>query len=421
MAATPDLKQAETVDPLLLIKQLAPDQIGLFEPLSGLMLINISDAELIELTKRWTAQQCDDSDIAILHAINHEAYHFAQVAASGYVFQRASRSFTILNASKPTLDPPKHRILRAIARLVLGKDTEYRRRFERVLALVDGNQQLAKLEARAAEGDNSLAGALIPGLFKHIREVAEYERVPNASGLSIMGVLEGSAVVHANMLMHPNEDARPYVESELATLPRVYGELYSFTKAQAGARVLEVILPTVALALRYTQPHNAFGRLLVLLAESSPGKALDYGRAVGKKLPAIAEAGPLLGTAIDLWRKQKKRYRFYDSILDKLETEHWGIDSYAFLAEPAAMHKVGSFPLGIVTTDGYHGGIDRVELVARMAVMSVVLRVGSRRRLEREFRNFQLDWARGVIGRVFEGTPASGVPTGTDKGSASDT
>jgi hypothetical protein len=209
------------------------------------------------------------------------------------------------------------------------------------------------------------------------------------------------------MLMHPNEDAGPYIEAELSTLPPVYSELCAFTAARAGERTLELMLPTVALALRYMQPHNAYGPLLALMAQSAPGEALDHGRSLEAQMPEIAEAGPVLGTAIKL-RKMSDGYRAYDRVLDSLENLEWGVDSYAFLAQPSAMNAVASFPMGIVTADGYHGSIEKIELAARMALMSAVLRVQSRRRAEREFRQFQMDWARDVITRLIDGAPSTG-------------
>jgi len=405
MAGTDDLSSdaaAETIDPRVFIKQLAPDQLGLFEPLSGVMLLNISDAGFVELGMRWKANQSTDSDIEIIRTINHETYHFAQAAGSGYVFHRQCRSFMVFNAGEPIPEPtmdPEMQKLAELARIDIGGDPELKRRHERLMAMLQGHLQLAMLEERAAQGDNSAMGALIPGFFKHLQELAEYERVQNADGLSITGVLEGSAVVHTHMLMHPNEDVGPHIDAELATLPPVYSELYVFTTARAGARALELLLPTVALALRYMQPHNAYGPLLALLGKSAPGEALSYGRSLATQLPEIADAGPVLGTAVDL-RKMSDAYRIYDTVLDNLETGQWGIDSYDFLALPAAMNAVGSFPMAVITADGYHGSLDRIELAARMAGMSAVMRVQSRRRAERDFRQFQLDWAREVLARL---------------------
>ena len=91
----------EVIDPRIFIKQLAPDQLGMFEPLSGLMLLNISRAQLLELQERFVAGTPTDFDVSMIHTINHEAYHFAQVASSGYVFHREARLLMVLNAAEP--------------------------------------------------------------------------------------------------------------------------------------------------------------------------------------------------------------------------------------------------------------------------------------------------------------------------------
>jgi hypothetical protein len=95
----------------------------------------------------------------------------------------------------------------------------------------------------------------------------------------------------------------------------------------------------------------------------------------------------------------------YDKVIDRLAERRWGVDAYGFLADPALMHKVESFPFGSITQDGYRGALDRMELIARMGIMSAVLRVRGRRRDEKEFRSVQLVWARSVIGRLVEGLP----------------
>jgi hypothetical protein len=61
--------------------------------------------------------------------------------------------------------------------------------------------------------------------------VAEHEAVRNADGLSIRGVLEGSAVAWAHLVMYPDGGARAEMESELATIEPVYSELYALTAA----------------------------------------------------------------------------------------------------------------------------------------------------------------------------------------------
>ena len=392
----------EMVDPRVFIKRLAPHQLGLFEPLSGLMLLNISRQELFELSGRLSAGSATDFDRAIIHTINHEAYHFAQVAGSGYVFHRQARLLRVFNAIEPVPEPEIPAELQELfeaAREEAERDPELRPRYDALVAMIRGHNRFAQMSDLAEEGDHSVEGALRPGFFAHLKELAQGERVPNGDGLSIRGVLEGSAVIHSRLLRHTEEDPTPHIEAELATLPAEYRELFDVTVARAGERALELVLPAVALALRFMQPHDAYLPVLALLADSSPGQAVDYGRGLIDRLGEITSAGPLLGTALDL-RRMDGGYLLYDRILGSLESGEWGIDSYDLLAHPPAMHAVGTFPLGIVTTDGYLGSLDSSELAARMVLMGAVLRTQSRRRAERDFHHFQADWARSVINRL---------------------
>jgi len=395
----------QVFDPSIYIKQLDPDQLGMFEPLSGVMLLNISKIDLRDAARRFVARAPTDFDRAIIHTINHEAYHFAQVVSSGYVFHRQARLLMVFNASEaipePPIDPHMQETLDA-AREAAGDDPELRQRYEQVLALLKGYNQINLYNQLAGPGDHSLMGALLPAFFAHMKALAEGERVANADGLSILGLLEGSAVVHANQLMHADEDATPYVEAELTTLPPVYRELYDLTVARTGERALELLLPAVALALRFMQPHNAYLPVLSLIAQSTPGDAVEHGRRLIERLPEISEGGHLLGTALDL-RRIDDGYRAYDAMLGKLENGEWGIDSYDLLARPKAMFAVGSFPLGIVTNDGYLGALDPNELAARVVLMGAVLRTQSRRRAERQWTEFASAWGRSVAQRWFGG------------------
>jgi hypothetical protein len=399
----------EVIDPRIFIKQLAPDQLGMFEPLSGLMLLNISRAQLVELQERYVAGTPTDFDVSMIHTINHEAYHFAQVVSSGYVFHREARLLMVLNAAEPVpevaIEPEMQAILDA-AREEAGDDPELVLRYERMVAMLKGHNQFTMYDQRAAQGDHSMVGALMPGFFAHMTHLAESERIASADGLSILGVIEGSAVVHAQMLMHGDEDATPYIEAELKTLSPVYSQLYELTVARTGGRALELLLPAVALALRFMQPHTAYPPLLSLLEQSAPGEAIACGRALMERLQEISEGGHLLGTAIEL-RHMHDGYRVYDPVLGKLENGDWGIDSYDFLAQPKAMFSVSSFPLGIVTTDSYLGPLEPAELAARMALMGAVLRSQGRRKAQREFQEFQADWARSVINRMFGDGPGN--------------
>ena len=93
-----------TIDPRMLIKRMPLGMLGFYEPISGLMLFNASDAEIDATTRRQAANKLTEDDAARFRTINHELYHFAQATASGYMFERQCRLFEALIAEP---DPPR--------------------------------------------------------------------------------------------------------------------------------------------------------------------------------------------------------------------------------------------------------------------------------------------------------------------------
>ncbi len=366
---------SEFVDPLPLLKRLPFDQTGQFEPVSGMMLVNITSAEFAEICDRYQAGQHTAADVDIMRTINHEVYHFAQTVASGYMYQRQHRMFLMIRDAKLPPEPEAG-----------------------VPPLLSEMTRLSALRERAAPGDHSLAGAILPELFVHERQLAEIESEPNAAGLSIKALVEGSAVVHAELLMGDLAGARARVEAQLVIVPPVYRILFDLTVSRYGDRALELILPATALALRYTRPHDAYFELLAAIAGDPAGDPIARGRALGNDLPTIAEAGPILGTAIDV-HEPTAMYSVYAGLLRDLADGKWQVDSYELLADPEAMQRMPGFPLGLATRDGLLGSIDRVELTARLILMSIALKVRSRARDERDFEKAFTNWAQSLLGR----------------------
>jgi len=401
----------DTINIRQLIKSLEPDVLGKFEPLSGLMLINMAQAEFMAAFARFAAHASSLEDRTLISTINHETYHGVQAAASGYGFDRERRLFAVFNSVDKLPDPsddPEIKSIVAMMRAHAGDEPELKRRADRAEAVMLSKKTIEILEARAAPGDNSWSGAMHPRFFRYQQELTEREAARNAEGLSILGVLEGSAVAFTHQLMNPNGGAQAAMDAELATLPPVYQELYVLTAARVGERALELLLPAVALALCYAEPHNAYGAMLSTLAASSPGEAVACGRKALANLPAIPSAGAILGTSIQV-RRDDDSYRIYDKFIHELEAERMGQDAYTVLAEPDAMNRIGVMPFALVTADGVQAANNSMtydELVGRMFIMAMVLRVAGRRREQLEIEEFQAQWARDVIDRFM--TPARG-------------
>jgi hypothetical protein len=405
------------IDPNQFLKELDSDQLGLFEPLSGMMILNITEAEFQDLAKRWEANKCTEVDIDIIRTINHETYHFVQTITSGYMYDRQRRIFAELNR-KPIikkletfitlLKQVPNKVLEVICKWVIRDDQELLHRFQNIITVLNKNALLSSWQEDARAGDYSLAGALFPHFFKYQEKLSDRETKINEDGLSIIGLIEGSAVVHAQLLMAGSENSQGQIEAELETLPPVYSQIYALTKRYCGDRTIELLLPTTALALQYTYPHNAYLTLLNLIAKSSPGDGLKIAREINSSLPDIKKAGAVLGTGIDVHRQHPKKYNIYDSVLRDLSEGKWNADSYTLLAQPEAMHLVPIFPCGLLTRNRFRGiKMEPSELVARMYLMSIVLRVKSRRRLERQILKEQSIWGQEVLVRLFSGSSSN--------------
>jgi hypothetical protein len=402
---------SETINIRQFIKSLEPDVRGVFEPLSGIMRIGMPQSEYQAAFERYASNASTVEDVALIGTINHETYHAMQAAVSGYGFDQQRRRLAVLNSLEELPDPaadPETRSLIATLHAEAGDDPDLKRRADRAEAVLLSHRAIETMEARAEAGDYSLWGALHPGFFRYQADLAEREAAHNADGLSISGLLEGSAVAFANQLMYPGIGATAKMEAELEILTPVYRELYALTLASAGTRTMELLLPAAALALCYTEPHNAYAPMLATLAGSQPGQALAYGRKLMEAPPALPAAGAVLGTSIQL-RKDDDSYRIYDKFIHGIAAGTWGIDAYAALADPDSLNRVGSFPFALVTDDNAQAlknSMDEDEMVARLMIMAIALRVAGRRRDELQIQNLQVEWARDVLSSFAESLPA---------------
>lgn len=391
------------IDPLQLIKELDPEQLGMFEPITGLMLLNVSHDEFLAQANRWYRNESTKSDVELIKTINHEAYHYAQTISSGYMYYRQLQLYEKLRRF-----PLKQKFVGWKRKLIwlfrneipylflkksLGTHPETHRRLENLKLFIQRHHQLVEWHNDALPGDHSMAGVLLPHFFRYQKELSSNETKENEDGLSILGVLEGSAVVHTHLLMSKDiSNSLESLESELEILPKLYSQMYELTKRYCGNRSIEFILPTTALALQYTRPHDAYLPLLKTIIASNPDDPLEGGRRLSKNLPRGKFAGKVLGTAVDVHQRSHAKYMFYLEALKALAAEEWGIDSYTLLAQPEAMHRVKCFHCGLITHDGYLGDMDKSELAMRMVIMATVLRVRSRRREERNIQKWMTNY-----------------------------
>ena len=404
--SSPENDEDLVIDAHEFIKALRSDQLGLFEPLSGVLLLNVGESEFQEVAVRWSSNTCTEPDVDLIRTINHETYHFMQTVCSGYMYDRECRIFTELmrenEAAENEVESESYASVMEDALKDLDPADPERQRLMGVAAMIRQHEFLEKLGARAAAGDNSVSGGSFPELFKYLDALAAKENEPNADGLSILSVIEGTAVAHAQLLMGGVSGFDERMAAECSTLPAAYSTLYNVTRATCGDRTAELILPAAAFALMFEQPHQAYLPVLRAFMDAPARDAGQDAAYVAERIESLPGVGTALGTAIDV-RKKWPAYVIYNSVLDSIEAGEWGCDSFWLLAEPAAMNGVPSFPMGFLTRDGFRGaGLDRNILIARMFLMSIVLRVKSRRKLEKAVQERMVGWAQDVLGRLME-------------------
>jgi len=398
-----------------LMVALDPDIKGKFEPLSGLMMINLPNEEYMQSFARFATNASTADDRDLIGTINHETYHGLQASASGYCFDRQRRQFAVLNTPEASPDlpiPAELQTLLDAMRQEAGDNPDLKARADRAEWVTRAQQAIEYCDTVAIPGDNSIFGALQPAFFRFQSELEQSEAQHNSHGLSILGILEGSAVAFAAQVIRPKGGTEAAMLADFADHAPLYRELYDWTTQRVQSRAFELMLPATALALCYAQPQNAYGPLLTMLAGAAPGQAVAFGQTLSVSLPAIPPGRAILGTSIDL-RRADDSYRIYDNFIAAMR---WPFGPYGLLADPANMNVVDTFPFSAITADSYQrlpSAMTFEELAARMYLLSLVLRKFSRRREELHIRYLQAQWAQDVLNNLVGNLPSQPPATPT--------
>src|SRR5262245_2198364 len=85
--AMPEQDHANTpygpdVTPLL--PRLNAQTLAQFDAMTGLLVVNVSQAEFLDAFLRWARRE--QSDNQLIAAINHETYHYYQTISAGFPF-----------------------------------------------------------------------------------------------------------------------------------------------------------------------------------------------------------------------------------------------------------------------------------------------------------------------------------------------
>jgi tetratricopeptide (TPR) repeat protein len=419
------------------LPRLSDETWAKFEPVSGLLVVNVDNATYIEALANFSCGTPKENDAKLILAINHETYHYFQTIATGYQYQFAAEMLRMIvkeakreryrqwwrSWSASWLEKTfrffkwkgNHQGDYARAMIlfhdVVGKlhpkrkvkkgDIELvRKGMMGWMALEAEANQAAQWERDALErenrghpGDLRLMRAQRPSLAQNLDKLWAGVNARNDDGLSAMDLIEGSALIYEHALTHGRNGLEDRLRSVWDAHDDTYRKAYDVAQKTCGARALDVILPAVALALRYSNPPNAYPVFVAALNSSSPGTEMSEARVLVDRPPRIPSAGRYLGTALDVRKRRRTRrshYRIFDDVLDRVAERAWGVDEIDLLANPCAAGKVKSFPLTVVTKDGPLGAnldgskLDVGELGRRLALGNLVLGTTKLPRYRRE-------------------------------------
>lgn len=339
--------------------------LGVFEPVSCLMFMNVTDAEF----DAWRAEESPGDPVGL--TFSHEMHHYFQVIATGYMFDRYRQ---LVLAFRDAKTPPRFQltILRSYVRRKARKAL-YRVRYfflprdDRAL-LTQTDQfwltfrdQLDLEKLAADSGQTTMVGLMCPGLSEQIEAVQAPALLRGADGLSAQDVFEGSAVVYALVMEYDHAGADQMLRTRALQDDSPYERLPLRALARAGDRsVSQALLAAAALALRFERPGDAVLRILDRLLEAPVGSEVEAARALD--LASITSAGKLLGTAREVRAADAPGADHADSEeymrpLDRMSSGEWSLDELKLLTESDAIEDIpyGQLSFGIITRDGVRG------------------------------------------------------------------
>jgi tetratricopeptide (TPR) repeat protein len=443
------------------------DTLAQFEATSGLMILNVDLETFQKSAANYATNTPTSQDIELYSIINHETYHYFQTLATGYQYLYASEMWRlILDEAKSQTwhgrvkrwkEWVKIRGLQAYALTILtgmnvrslfasetwplrvdqvssqARPRKFKRlkewvrekaiqiyvrttitrmiakdvkRFTGFQTLVR-DQEKARTWEKSAHDDLSLLSANLPLLSQGFERLWARMKAPNGAGLSAIDLIEGSAIVFEHLLTHGREGLDDRLAKAWDAAGASYRRAFDVAQEICGARALDIMLPAIALALRYSNPPEAYPVLLKVLNASSPGTEISEARAVASIPPRIRTAGAYLGTALDVRRKQlrrKSRYTVYDDVLDKLEKRAWGFDEIDLLSDRGPAQKVDSFPFVTVVKEGplHTNNLDPSVLTKRLVCGNLVLRTAKLPRFRRSAEKRLMDRMHPIAASLFD-------------------
>jgi hypothetical protein len=395
-----------SIDLNTLVKRLPADTVGQFEPVSGVMVLNIDSASYSASIQRWIDRETTLADRELINTINHETFHFMQTTLCGYMFNRAKRLFTEFNSDDQTIVTELDKAeadakdLLALMEADAGDDPELLQRAHNAATISYYHNRINILNNYAPEAEHSLAAAMMPHFFSFRDELLHTENQTDEQGLSILGVIEGAAVVYTAHLMRDERNIIERIEADIQHLPELYGQAWRCAQAVVGENAVDLLLPAASIALCYERPNMAYHWVLQQLATLPLDTALERAAQLFEHDQSIPYAGAYLHTGWDL-REMDNSYRLYDTVFEAWDCEDRNAFAFRLLSEPAALNQINKIPICLTLSDGFFSGQMPKDLAhAKIYIASLVLKVLSRRREEKDFQRFAVQWVQGVIGRL---------------------
>lgn len=334
--------------------KLPPSVSALFEPVSGVMVMNVPDEE-------FDAMRRDFSD-PLAELFLHEMYHCFQAYCTGYQFNRVCELRDVLFAE---LQPRKampvlvnylksKMVLAFTACLPRGLKTTFRAWYY-THRLMRDRDELAQL---MSNGQPSMMGARYPNLHRRLTAAKQGMLAVGDDGLTANDLLEGAAVVYARLAYQMTAVTATQMLAELKGLNETYTRALQITVDACGERAIRVLLPSVSLALQYERPENAYVEIMKLILRSEDGEELAAAKRLAADLPHLNRAGRAIGTAVAAARRIRKPSKVYEVQMNALRSGSWGIDELDLLTDPKAVSSVpyGSLGFGVVTRAGIPRG-----------------------------------------------------------------
>lgn len=348
--------------------KLPPAVRAVFEPVSAIMVLNVTDAE-------FDAMRRDSSD-PLAEVFAHEMYHCFQVYTSGYQFQRVGllcgALFTEYAEKQRWGDVlgqlSGHYLEKLFMKVTSWLPGRYRFPLQARYAARVQLQDQAELRELATRGQPSMIGARFPDLYRKLSELKQETLRAGEDGLSPNDLLEGSAAVYARFSCQTAPSTTMQLLDYLDGLTETYSRALKKTTDICGERAKDIILPAAALALRYERPENAYCEIVRRIAASTPGEELASAKKLGAEMPRIEKAGEVLGTAGQVRAKTHSANRVYAEQMDALESGSWGIDELDLLTSPSAIGAIppGSLGFGIRTLESVRGPCNGLVIAAIM-------------------------------------------------------